>query len=79
MDVTAGGEKNLSSHKTIIDLQYRFGNKMNLNEDDEEGNAAELNFGKEFATAECLTNDELCVLLQEEKGRDRVGGRPTSE
>jgi hypothetical protein len=48
---------------------------MNFNDDDEEGNAAELNFGKEFATAECLTNDELYLLLQREVTKKQTTGK----
>jgi hypothetical protein len=54
---------------------------MNLNDDEEEGNAAELNFGKEFATADCLTNDELFVMLQLEvtKAQSKTGQHQTNE
>jgi hypothetical protein len=49
---------------------------MNLYDD--EGNAAELNFGPEFSTddASCLTNDELATLLltqlKNEQGRGPI-------
>ena len=54
---------------------------MILNEEDDEGNAAELNFGKEFATADCLANDELYPLLQIEasKAKSKVGSHVTTE
>ncbi len=51
---------------------------MNLYDD--EGNAAELNFGPEFnRDAQCMTNDELLALLDKTKKELVAKGQSTNE